>query len=169
MKLLKNLAIAAITAVTTIAPALARVEDGTSDLLKTLSDNGIHITFNSPNCDGTHYGVYRFVGLKREMHLCPGNSVDAVDHSTVRHEAWHAVQHCVNSARGTAVNSPIGDIPELVELVNEHLSSDTVDYVKATYPEEHWAIELEANLAEETMTATDITELFLTACVGGNL
>ena len=44
-----------------------------------------------------------FVGMKREMHLCPGATVDAIDHATVRHEAIHAVQHCVNVARGTVV------------------------------------------------------------------
>lgn len=169
MKLLKNITTAIAAVCLSVSPALARVEDGTSDLLKTLSDNGIHITFNSPNCDGTHYGVYRFVGLKREMHLCPGNSVDAVDHSTVRHESVHAIQHCVNVARGTASNAPIADIPKLVELVNENLSLDTVDYVKSTYPEEHWGVELEANLLELIMSADDIKELFLKACVGGNL
>ena len=133
MKLLKNLAIAAITAITTIAPAMARVEDGTADLLNLLADNGINVTINE-ECDGTYHGVYSFVGMKREMHLCPGASVDAVDHATVRHEAIHAVQHCVNTARGTAVNTPVIDIDTLVDLVNEGLSEETVDYVKSTYP-----------------------------------
>ena len=169
MKLLKNLAIAAITAATTIAPAMARVEDGTSDLLKTLSDSGIHITYNSNNCDGTHYGVYRFVGMKREMHLCPGASVDAIDHATVRHEAWHSVQHCVNTARGTSHYDPVADIDELVDAVNSNLSEDTVDYVKANYEPDHWAVELEANLMEQLATAKEIEELFVEACLGGNL
>ena len=169
MKLLKNITTAIAAVCLSVSPALARVEDGTSDLLKTLSDNGIHITFNSPNCDGTHYGVYRFVGLKREMHLCPGNSVDAIDFSTVRHETTHAIQHCVNIARGTAVNTPIAEIPKLIELVNEHLSVDTVEYVKSTYPEAHWAVELEANLLEQIMTADDLKGLFVKACVGGDI
>ena len=166
MKLLKNLAIAAITAIATVTPAMARVEDGTADLLRLLADNGINITINE-NCDGTYHGVYSFVGMKRKMHLCPGETVDAIDHSTVRHEALHAVQHCVNVARGTAVNTPVMDIDALVDAVNEDLPESVVTYVKETYEPKHWAVELEANLLEHTATAEQIAELFTKACVGG--
>ena len=166
MKLLKNLAIAAITAVTTIAPAMARVEDGTADLLRLLADNGINVTINE-ECDGTYHGVYSFVGMKREMHLCPGASVDAVDHATVRHEAIHAVQHCVNTARGTAVNTPVMDMDDLVDAVNSELPESVVTFVKESYDPEHWAIEMEANLLERTATSEEIAEYFTEACVGG--
>ena len=166
MKLLKNLAIAAITAVTTIAPAMARVEDGTADLLKLMTDNGIALTINE-ECDGTYYGVYEFVGMKREMHLCPGESVDAIDHSTVRHEAIHAIQHCVNTARGTATNTPVMDMDDLVAAVNSELPETVVTFVKTTYPQEHWAIEMEANLLERSATSEEIAVFFADACVGG--
>ena len=166
MKLLKNLAIAAITAVTTIAPAMARVEDGTADLLKLMTDNGIVLTINE-KCDGTYHGIYQFVGMKREMHLCPGETVDAIDHSTVRHEALHAVQHCINVARGTDMLTPVMDIDDLVEAVNNELPESVVTFVKETYPEEHWAIEMEANLIERTATADEIAEFFTEACIGG--
>jgi len=166
MKLLKNLAIAAITAVTTIAPAMARVEDGTADLLRLMTDNGIVLTINE-KCDGTYHGVYQFVGMKREMHLCPGVTVDAIDHSTVRHEAIHAVQHCINTARGTAVNTPVMDMDDLVDAVNSELPESIVTYVKESYDPEHWAIEMEANLLERTATSDEIAEFFTEACVGG--
>ena len=166
MKLLKNLAIAAITAATTIAPAMARVEDGTADLLKLMTDNGIALTINE-KCDGTYYGVYQFVGMKREMHLCPGESVDAIDHSTVRHEAIHAIQHCINVARGTDQYTPVMDIDDLVDAVNSELPESVVTFVKETYPEEHWAVEMEANLLERSATADEIAEFFADACVGG--
>ena len=166
MKLLKNLAIAAITAATTIAPAMARVEDGTADLLRLMTDNGIVLTINE-ECDGTYHGVYSFVGMKREMHLCPGPTVDAIDHATVRHEAIHAIQHCINVARGTAVNTPVMDIDELVEAVNNELPETVVTFVKTTYPQEHWAVELEANLLERSATSEEIAEFFVGACVGG--
>ena len=148
---------------------MARIEDGTSDLLQTLSNSGIHITYNSDNCDGTHYGTYRFIGMKREMHLCPGNSVDAIDHATVRHEAWHSVQHCVNTARGTSHYDPVAPMDELVDAVNTHLSEDTVNFVKANYDPSDWAVELEANLMEQLATAEQIEEIFIDACLGGNL
>ena len=166
MKLLKNLAIAAITAATTIAPAMARVEDSTADLLRLLADNGINVTINQ-DCDGTYHGVYRFVGMKREMHLCPGATIDAIDHATVRHEAVHSIQHCVNVARGTAVNTPVMDMATLVEAVNSQLPESVVTFVKTNYPQDHWAIEMEANLLELTATSDEIAELFTEACVGG--
>lgn len=166
MKLLKNLTVAAITAIATITPAMARVEDGTADLLKLMTDNGIILTINE-KCDGTYYGVYQFVGMKREMHLCPGETVDAVDHATVRHEAIHAVQHCINVARGTASNTPVMDMDDLVDAVNSELPESVVTFVKATYPEEHWAIEMEANLLERTATSEQIAEFFTEACIGG--
>ena len=166
MKLIKNLTVAAITAIATITPAMARVEDGTADLLKLMTDNGIILTINE-KCDGTYYGLYQFVGMKREMHLCPGETVDAVDHATVRHEAIHSVQHCVNVARGTDMLTPVMDIDDLVEAVNNELPESVVTFVKETYPEEHWAIEMEANLIERTATADEIAEFFTEACIGG--
>ena len=105
--------------------------------------------------------------MKREMHLCPGATVDAIDHATVRHEAIHAVQHCINVARGTAVNTPVMDMDDLVEAVNSELPESVVTFVKETYPEEHWAVEMEANLIERSATADEIAEYFTEACVGG--
>ena len=166
MKLLKNLAIAAITAATTITPAMARVEDGTADLLKLMTDNGIVLTINE-QCDGTYHGIYKFVGMKREMHLCPGATVDAVDHSTIRHEAIHAVQHCINVARGTASNTPVMDMDDLIDAVNSDLPESVVTFVKTSYPEDHWAIEMEANLLERSATSDEIAEFFTEACIGG--
>ena len=166
MKLLRNLAVAAITAVATMSPAMARIEEGTGDLLKLLADNGIHVTINEV-CDGTYHGQYRWIGMKREMHLCPGDTVDADDHDTVRHEAIHAIQHCVNVARGTHTDTPVMDIDTLVKNVNEYLSSDRVNWIKTTYPEDQWATELEANLMAQMSTSTEIAEFFKEACVGG--
>ncbi len=166
MKLFKNLTVAAITAIATITPAMARVEDGTADLLKTLAGNGIHLTFNE-QCDGSVHGMYKFAGMKREMHLCPGETVDAIDHETVRHEAIHAIQHCVNVGRGTDQYQPILSYNELRDLVNTHLPEDTVNFIKANYPQSDWLVEFEANVLSEVGTADEIIELFNEACVGG--
>ena len=166
MKLLRNLTVAAITAIATISPAMARVEDSTADLLKGLAANGIHITFNE-QCDGTVHGSYQFAGMKRSMHLCPGDTVDAIDHMTVRHEAIHAIQHCVNVGRGTSINDPVLSYEELRDLVNKHLSVERVNWIKANYPESDWLVEFEANVMAEIATADQILEFFTEACVGG--
>ena len=166
MKLFRNLTVAAITAIATISPAFARVEEGTGDLLKALAANGIHVTINE-RCDGSVHGSYHFAGMKREMHLCPGETIDAIDHNTVRHEALHAVQHCVNVARGTDINTPVMSYEELRDLVNRYLSVDTVNFIKSSYPQDQWLVEFEANVMAEIATADDILEYFNEACVGG--
>ena len=88
-------------------------------------------------------------------------SVDAIDHSTVRHEMAHVLQHCVNVQRGTDRDTPIiNDIDELAELVNTNVSSDTVDFIKSAYPREKWLVEFEANYVENTYTADQLVDLF---------
>ena len=64
-------------------------------------------------------------------------------------------------------NTPVMDIDDLVDAVNEELPESVVTFVKTTYPEEHWAVEMEANLLERTATANEIAEFFVGACVGG--
>ena len=119
-----------------IAPAHARVENETEQLLNLLNTTGVNVTINHPtHCDGNVWGTYQFVGMKRQMNLCPGQSVDAIDHLTVRHETWHAIQHCVNVARGTAINTPVQqDVNELAGAVNKTLSSDRVEFIKSYLP-----------------------------------
>ena len=65
--------------------------------------------------------------MKRAFILCPGDEVMLLDHMVVRHEAVHAIQHCVNMARGTSVFTPIiNDDEKLDGLGAVHLTlSDT--------------------------------------------
>ena len=59
------------------------------------------------------------------------------------------------------------DIGDLVVAVNSELPESVVTFVKETYPEEHWAVEMEANLLELTATSEEIAVFFTEACVGG--
>ena len=150
-----------------IAPAHARVESETEQLLNLLNTTGVRVTYNHPNhCNGDVWGTYQFVGMKRQMNLCPGETVDAIDHLTVRHETWHAIQHCVNVARGTAINTPVQqDVNELARVVNKTLSSDRVDWIKSVYPQAHWLVEFEANVAADVFTATELIKIYTDNCV----
>ena len=152
-----------------IAPAHARVEDDTKKLLELLHSTGVNVTINHPShCDGDVWGTYQFVGMKRQMNLCPGESVDAIDHLTVRHETWHAIQHCVNAARGTAVNTPVQqDVNKLAGVVNQTLSAKRVQWIKSAYPQSHWLVEFEANVAADVFTATELIEIYSNTCVAG--
>ena len=164
--IIKSLLAATAGLAMSVAPAHARIEDNTGELLKLLSRTGINVTINDSNyCNSATHGTYVFRGMQRQMNLCPGASIDANDHNTVRHETFHAIQHCVNTARGTAVNTPIQtDINKLAEIVNSVLSVDTVNFIKSSYPQSHWLIEFEAFVAAEVFTATELMKLYTDVC-----
>ena len=166
MNKLKSIALAGVAALFAAVPSFARVEPETKQLLDTLQFGGIVLSFNNAEmCTGGYLGRYRFMGMIRVLALCPGPSVDAIDHATVRHEAWHAIQHCVNTMRQTPSNTPVQqDLDKLTAFINEGLSAETVDFIKRTYPQDHWWIEFEANLAE-LLTAEEIEKLFREACM----
>lgn len=165
-RIITSLFAAAASLAVSAAPALSRVEPNTGDLLNLLEKSGVRVTYNHPqHCDGTHYGTYMFAGLQRQMNLCPEDTIDAVDHLTVRHETWHAIQHCVNVGRGTPANTPVQqDINELADVVNSTLPAETVDFIKQTYSEDHLLVEFEAFTAAEVFTATELMEIYTKVC-----
>ena len=163
MKFIKSLIIGACATMATALPSVASTYSH-GDLLTLLDDNGINVTFNSDRCDGTILGSYQFRGMVRTMNLCPGREVDDHDLSTVRHETWHAIQHCVNSARNTPLNHPVADTNTLVKSVNTHVPDYVVSSIKTTYPQSHWGVEFEANVAERIYNAEDLATLFIKAC-----
>ena len=166
MKFIKSALISIATALTVATPSLARIEEGTADLIKTLQANGIQVVINGSECNGKAHGSYRFVGVKRQLNLCPGNSVDADDHDTVRHETFHAIQHCVNMARGTHINTPIvTDRTKFMEFVKEYLPYEIAQRIISVYPPSHHSVELEAFAAANAFTAVELKDMFLKACV----
>ena len=163
----KRILVAAIAAAATFMPVGAEVQEGTTELLTTLENSGILVTYNHPDCETNNtHGSYRWIGFQREMRLCPGDTVDAKDHNTVRHETIHAIQHCVNVARGTDENTPvIQDEDTLREFVLRNLTQEQIEFIFAAYPQDQWLVELEAFAGAEHYTASELQELFLSACV----
>ena len=167
MNLIQRLSIAAIAAAATFLPVGAEVQPGTSSLLETMEQSGVLVTFNHPDCltNGAN-GQYRWLGFQREMRLCPGDTVDALDHNTVRHETIHAIQHCVNVARGTNTDTPIvNEVEEFKAFIEAYLSPEDIDWVMEMYDESQWLTELEAFAGANAFTATELEEMFLSACV----
>ena len=148
-------------------PGEARVEEGTMPLLELLEQGGIALRYNSADCtSGEYLGLYRHRGMKRAMVLCPGASVDAEDHMVVRHETIHAIQHCVNVARGTHIFTPIIDDDEqLMAFVRTHLSEEYIENIKRHYEPTHWRIEFEAFAGMHAYTADELAEMFTKACL----
>ena len=166
MKLLKNLAGLTAGLLMITAPAHARVEESTKDLIQVLSSNGIQVTVNNDSCDGTFQGKYQWAGMKRWMILCPGDEVTASDHDTVRHEAVHAIQHCTNVARGnTNYNTPIAEPEKVWEYSKALLPESLIGAIGTNYPEDEWLVELEAALIAREMSGQEIAEMFIRACV----
>ena len=164
--MIKRIVMAACAAAATILPVSAEIQDGTASLLETIEDNGILITYNHPGCSQDDvFGQYRWIGFQREMRLCPGHSIDAIDHETVRHETIHAIQHCINVARGTSTDTPIIDDPEVFkEFVMANLSQDDIEWVMSVYDESQWLTELEAFAGAEAYTSSELEEIFLDVC-----
>ena len=164
--MIKKLLIAAVAAAATFVPVGAEVQAGTTSLLETISSNGILVTINHDDCltNGSN-GQYRWLGFQREMRLCPGRTVDADDHNTVRHETIHAIQHCVNAARGTSTDAPIINNPnDFAEFVMANLSQEDIEWVKSMYDESQWLTELEAFAGANAYTSSELEDLFLDAC-----
>ncbi len=166
MSIIKRLCVAAIAAAASILPVGAEVQPGTSSLLETISDNGILVTINHDQCtEGTYNGQYRWLGFQREMRLCPGHTVDAGDHDTVRHETIHAIQHCVNVARGTNTDTPVmNDVDELMYWAREHLTMREIEWIQRSYDRSQWLTEIEAFAGARAYTSSELEELFLAAC-----
>ena len=164
--MIKKLLIAAVAAAATFVPVGAEVQAGTTSLLETISSNGILVTINHDDCltNGSN-GQYRWLGFQREMRLCPGRTVDADDHNTVRHETIHAIQHCVNAARGTSTDAPIINNPDdFANFVMANLTQEDIEWVKSMYPESQWLTELEAFAGANAYTSSELEGLFLDAC-----
>ena len=157
---------AAIAAAATIMPVGAEVQPGTSSLLDTINANGILVTINHEDCltNGAN-GQYRWLGFQREIRLCPGQTIDANDHNTVRHETIHAIQHCINVARGTSTDTPIIDDPDTFKsFVMANLSQEDIEWVMSVYDESQWLTELEAFAGAEAYTSSELEKIFLDVC-----
>jgi len=168
---LKQLALGALTAVlAVVAPAHARLDDDTHKLINFIDRSGIVVTINdAESCTDDKYhilGFYSHTGMRRTLALCPGSSVDAIDHATVRHEVWHAIQHCINVARGTSFTTPVStDTSKLMTMVRDNVPAPEIKNIQENYEPKKWLMEYEAVLAENIFTAAEIQDLFKRACV----
>ena len=165
--MIKKLISGLIAGLALAIPGEARLEDGTKPLLELMSSNGIALRYNNSDCtSGEYLGLYRHKGMKRAMVLCYGATVDAEDHMVVRHEAIHAIQHCVNTARGTHVlTAVINDDDELMVFTRKHLSEEAINEIKRVYDPTHWRIEFEAFAGMHAYTANELAEMFSQACI----
>jgi len=164
--MIKRVLLAAIAAAATFMPVAAEVQPGTASLIETIDENGILVTINHEECaTGMYNGQYRWLGFQRELRLCPGRTVDARDHETVRHETIHAIQHCINVARGTSTDTPVmDDVDQLMGWARQYLTMREIEWIQAAYDRSQWLTEIEAFAGARAYTSSELEELFLSAC-----
>ena len=159
---LRNICVALVASLAAALPLQARVEPATHNLISMLKGHGVDIHVNSSHCItyNIHGAYLTYANGSRAMVFCPGESWDAIDHSTVRHEMTHALQHCINIKRGTHRNTPILSRSKLRDLVNTYVPDTEVIFVKSSYPREKWLVEFEASYVERMMTSRQLIQLW---------
>ncbi len=156
---------ALIAAVTFTMPATARVDPDSVALLQTLEEYGVTVHYNSTSgCNGEHHGSYN---TSKIMHLCyQGTSPTAEDHNTLRHEAFHYLQHCANERRGGSGLRPLAiNSDERFQFVQKALGTDYIDSIKESYPVRAHQIELEAFAAAEEYSAGELIKYIKSWCL----
>ena len=166
MKPFKHLLALVSTAALTAAPSLARVDSGTPALLRSVEAHGVAVALNPPRCTGASYmGSYH--PSPKVLTVCYDGRPDAADHDTVRHEVFHAAQHCAAEKRGrrhTLV--PILNGKQLSNFITDSLTQREIDGIRKTYPASKHPTELEAFAAAKVYTAAEINRIFVTWCRG---
>ena len=160
--MLKPLAVF-IAAATFAMPATAKVDPNSIALLQTLQEYGVTVHYNSSNgCSGGHQGSYN---TAKVMNLCYQGSPTAEDHNTLRHEAFHYLQHCANVRRGGQGIRPLAINPsQRQQFVLKALNSRYIASIKESYPVRAHQIELEAFAAAETYTADELITYIRSWC-----
>ena len=166
MKILKCLTALFSTAALTAAPSLARVDAGTPALLRSVEAHGLTVDLNPARCTGAAYmGSYHL--HNKMLTVCYDGRPDAADHDTVRHEVFHAAQHCAAEKRGrrhTLV--PILNGKQLSTFITDSLTPREIAGIKKSYTSDKHATELEAFAAAKVYTAAEINRIFVTWCRG---
>ena len=144
------------------APVSARREAGTIPLLTTIENKGVTVRYDPPECTSDYRGMY--FPMRHEMWLCTGmaqrKSHD--DHDTVRHEAWHLLQHCRHG--GPHLKTFYTDRAVFTDLVNQHVSVSIYRFYSRLYTGAHRLVELEAHAASKAFTSAQIDQLIQRYC-----
>ena len=134
MNIFKFIATAAVAASTIAAPSLASLDAGEAKLADALDNAGVEVLVGDCPMDSA-YGFYH--SQKNIIAVCTNVAVTPEKRwETLRHEAIHAAQKCVNPSMAFTVTSS-------QYLLANGRQSDW-DFIQKAYDRKDWAIELEA-------------------------
>lgn len=158
----KSLSFGLLGALFLCAPAQARIEPGTGDLLRLMHSKGVRVVEGQGTCPPGVSGM--FINNRRpELHICFSGTPTANDHDTVRHEAWHYLQSCVTPGSGR-LRTFFDTKAQFVSFVEGGLHPRQQDSIKLTYPHKAHATEFEAFAAANRLTATQIATYIRQYC-----
>ena len=163
--MIKKLLAGLMASVSLTAPAVAKIDPGTPELIRTAEQYGATFVYNTSACTGRFHGSYR--PTTRLITLCY-DVANANAHDTVRHEVWHFIQHCATSRRRVPgpYLTPLSNEDTLRQRwVAQSLGTDRIERIKAAYPARVHQIELEAFAAASTYTATEIASVVKDWCL----
>ena len=153
---------AAIAAATFAIPVSATVDPGTPRLIQTLEQYGVTVLYNPDTCSQGFSGQYT---TEKVMTLCYNGQPSASDHNTVRHEAFHFLQHCAAIRRGDTGITPLAvNTNTRTEWTYSILGANSVDRIKHTYPAHHHQVEIEAFAAASHYNANELVGLIRSWC-----
>ena len=159
---MKRFLAALVAAATVAAPASARVDDGTPELLRTV-DQYVTVKVDPPRCDaGGVHGSWH--PASATLTLCTHGEVDAEDHDTVRHEVWHIVQTCLTPDGADRLHPVIRNSKDWDELVLANISSRKLNWIIDNYPMHHVPAEIEAYVMAEHLSASQVQSAFIRNC-----
>ena len=155
MSFKKFIATAALAVAATVAPASA-YEEGGVQLGKALERAGVEVTAEPCEPHGIT-GTYGFFSpAKNWIHICTDvAATEAQRYETLRHEAVHAAQFCVDSNMQDTVMSSA--------WIDDNYRKSDWSFIKQAYDKSDWLIEIEAFTLMRYSNA-QIAELVSLAC-----
>ena len=159
-----------------ISPASAGVFENHKNLWETLGKLGVETHINNPEmCDGDNDGAY--YPHNGDFVVCQDNATGttettwtANDLDTIRHEAFHVLQDCLDGFEKNSTLTPYHSPDGLVDfLTNSSLSVNQVESIANHYrsqgADNHVVfLELEAFAAADSLSATAIANLLKKHC-----
>jgi len=173
---LNKLFIAVIAALSIATPASAGVFEEHKHLWNTLGELGVVTHINNPDmCEGDNDGAYHpYTG---DFVVCQDKAVSdkeavwtANDLDTIRHEAFHVLQDCLDGWEDNATLTPYNSPKTLAGFLAdssytlEQLKSIAAHYKSRGADNLDVVLELEAFAAADSLSATQIANLLNRHC-----
>ena len=148
MRNFKNLALAALTLVATVAPtaitpAQAYTRNaGQEALVSAIRETGVTVTTSTCEDDGSYgyFSYYTNTWRNAKIQICTNvATTQAQVWETLRHEAVHVAQKCENIDHGNSFETLT-----TTSWLRKYGSQSDAQFIKSAYPKAKWAIEFEA-------------------------